>query len=467
MADALAIIPSPRYIDAVIFDFDSTLFDTEKKKHGFYEIAERHGYTREEAKAMYDRSRAQGNRMMISIASFLSVLRESLARDGKQFQSEEVSEIIDRMNKGNGLLHGAKALLEFCKRQDMPRCLLSLGVREWQAEKIRKSGVDSYFAPKDIVCTDLLDTGKIDIIRNRFGQDFDGAGVILFNDKPDETADILRAFPKMFAYVRREVRDDRYREEDFAAFQAAFADRAVYAEDLQVLRALFQTVMDGAPRGSGKARLDAAFIDFDDTLYDTHTLTQDMQDIFSAYGVSGGDFEAAFLRAVHGSSRQYFNYTFDLHLQILRDMGYVLPDAEIIPRLQSLIQESYQAPDAESFLLYLKDRSRRLILLSAGNESFQRERLAATTLAPYFDDVLIIQERKDAAVEDYVRRVGRYLFVNDDVAQNMQIQKKFPHVVVVTKRHPVKYSEDELRASGIPYFFTLTDIKTYVEQTYF
>src|SRR3989338_7782032 len=192
MADAVKqTLLQPKRIEHVVFDFDSTLFDTEKKKHGFYEIAKCHCYTLEEAKAMYDESRAIGNRMMISIAGFLSVLRERLARDGKQFQAKEVSEIIDWLNKGVGLLPGAKALLEFSRRHGIPRLLLSLGVREWQAEKVVKSGVDTYFSPEDIVYTDFLDVGKITIIRDRFGASCDGRGVVLFNDKPDETRDML------------------------------------------------------------------------------------------------------------------------------------------------------------------------------------------------------------------------------------------------------------------------------------
>lgn len=458
-----APLPRPSRISAVIFDFDSTLFDTEKKKHGFYEIAECHGYTRAEAKEMYDESRAQGNRMMISIAGFLSVLREFLVRDGKEFKSKEVSDIIDRMNKGTGLLPGAKALLEFCKRRETPRVLLSLGVREWQEEKVRKSGVDMYFRPEDIAYTDVLDTGKIDIIRERFGASFSGNGVVLFNDKPDETADMLRAFPKMFAYVRREERDDRYAAADFIAFQHAFRDRAVYAEDLQVLRSLFQSAAEAVSRGPGKGQLGVTFVDFDNTLYDTHALDMNVREVFLRYGVRKEDADRAFFLAVHGDSGQYFNYTFDAHIDRVRDMGYNIPTDEIHGLLTRFLLDKYQYPDAEEFLRFLRERSERMVLLTAGNPSMQEEKIAATTLAPYFDEVVILQERKEHAVGQRIDKGGRHLFVNDDVAQNMLMQKKFPNLLVVTKQHPVKYTREELLASGIPSFPTLTDIIRYVE----
>lgn len=462
-------LPRPNRIDAVIFDFDSTLFDTEKKKHGFYEIAECHGYTRREAKDMYDQSRAQGNRMMISIAGFLSVLRESLTQSGKEFQSKEVSNIIDQMNKGVGLLPGAKALLEFSKRREMPMMLLSLGVREWQEEKVNKSGVDRCFATEDIVYTDILDTGKIDIIRERFGKDFDGVGVVLFNDKPDETADILRAFPKMFAYVRREVRDDRYTEEDFSSFQAAFPDRVVYADDLQFLRGLFQSAWEASHRTpSGKQWIfDISFLDFDNTLYDTHTLDMLVREAFLRYGVGAEDHDRAFFLALHGETGGYFNYSIDLHIKNIQDLGYDIPTDLIRSEVTALFDGVHQFEDAEAFLQCLRDRSRIIVLLTAGDEATQRRKLSMTTLAPFFDEVVILHEKKETVVERIAGRSARSLFVNDDVAQNMLIQKKFPRVLVLTKRHPVKYTDEELRASGIPYFSTLADMQTYVERIAF
>ena len=464
MADAVKqTLLQPKRIEHVVFDFDSTLFDTEKKKHGFYEIAKCHGYTLEEAKAMYDESRAIGNRMMISIAGFLSVLRERLARDGKQFQAKEVSEIIDWLNKGVGLLPGAKALLEFSRRQGIPRLLLSLGVREWQAEKVVKSGVDTYFSPEDIVYTDFLDVGKITIIRDRFGASCDGRGLVIFNDKPDETREILRAFPKMFAYVRREVRDDRYEEKDFIELRKEFSGRVIFADDLRTLGEQFEDAWKNTRTRRKQIMFERAFIDFDDTLYHAHRMAQDMKAIFSAVGVSPEDFERTFLLALHGKTHDDFHYTFDLHFKILKDLGYDLPVESLRPELTSLLTKPYADEDAEEFLESIREKSEETILLTAGDEAFQLERLAATELSAYFDDVVIISTRKEFALAERIDNGKRYLFVNDDLEQNIAVREQFPNVVVVTKRHPVKYQEDELRASGIPYFSTLKDIATYVE----
>lgn len=466
MADTVTRLAAPKRMDCLVFDFDSTLFDTEKKKQGFYAMAECHGYSRAEAKAMYDQSRAQGNRMMISIAGFLSVLRANLHSDGRVFQSKEVSEIIERMNKGTGLLPGARALLEFCRRHEIPRFLLSLGVREWQAEKVVKSGVDAYFAPGDIVYTDILDTGKIEILFERFGRAFDGTGVVLFNDKPDETAAILRVFPKLFAYVRREPRDDRYGDADFAALAHEFGDRVAYADDMRAIGASFVEAWNKRQTRNSRARFEAAFIDFDDTIYNTHKMARDMKALFAEHGVSHADFDRTFLLAVHGNNRDYFNYTFDLHLEILRGSGYALPVDELRGALMRLLGGAYEDPEAREFLERLRQLCRETILLTAGNSVFQRERLAATGLGSYFDDVVVIQERKERALGERVRKDERYVFVNDDVGQNKTVHEQFPNVLVLTKRHPVKYSEAELQQSGLPYFSTLKDVLFYLEKHY-
>ncbi len=466
MGDALINgTPAPSRIEYLVFDFDSTLFDTERKKHGFYEIAECHGYTREEAKELYDRSRVIGNRMMISISSFLSVLQEDLKRDSKSFQSREVSAIITGMNRGDGLLPGAKALLAFCKKNHIPRCLLSLGVRDWQEEKVEKSGVDAFFEPDDIIYTDVMNTGKIDILHERLGSRGAGEGVVLFNDKPDETSDILRAFPDMFAYVRQEPQDDRYSDADFAALRKTFPDRTLCTTDLRDIEKQFEQAWNHRLKDTKKHRFDVAFVDFDDTIYRTHTMAQDMQRFLGkAYGVKPEDFNKTFLLAVHGATRDYFNYTFDLHVSLLSDLGYDLNPSVVSNQLRSLLERNYEDPDAAAFLEFLRDVSGRVVLLTAGNESFQRMRIGTTNLGRYFDDFIVIHKDKEYAVRDMVRAGGAYVFVNDDILQNVGMQNEFPDMTVITKRHPVKYSEEELRASNIPYFSTLSDIIEYVER---
>jgi hypothetical protein len=130
-----------------------------------------------------------------------------------------------------------------------------------------------------------------------------------------------------------------------------------------------------------------------------------------------------------------------------------------------LLDGQYADPQADAFLDFLRTKSARVVLLTSGNEHFQRTRLAKTGLERHFDDIVIVHRKKESAVRTAIRARERGLFVNDELKQNMVIRDAFPSVMVVTKRHPVKYTDAELRASGIPYFSTLNAISSYVNES--
>ena len=204
-----------------------------------------------------------------------------------------------------------------------------------------------------------------------------------------------------------------------------------------------------------------AFIDFDHTLYDTYREWLDIFDVLARHRIPRKDAEETYELAVRGTNGGVFDYSFDRHIAILAERGLALSDA-VARELEALHDRSYQAADAESFLQYVREQSARLVLLTAGNEKFQRQKIDSTTLAPYFDVIHVLHEKKDGYVRGVANPAGKHLFVNDNLRENVTVHATCPNVVVVTKRHPVKYSEQELKASEIPYFNSLTDIISYL-----
>jgi phosphoserine phosphatase len=236
------MIEGNKHIKRVVFDFDNTLYQTEKLKAKFYAMAEIHGYTREDAKEIYNEARILSERIVINLSSYLVVLKQQLQADNLTFLSEEVSEIISNVSNGDGLIPYAKELLKYTKDAGYERYLLSLGVREWQEEKVEQTKIKSYFENGNIVYTDKIKSGKIGVLETLFGDDFTGAGMVVFNDKPNETREMLERFPDLLAFARYEVLDDRFSEINFDVLERDFPGRVFWSEELKELRRLLQLI---------------------------------------------------------------------------------------------------------------------------------------------------------------------------------------------------------------------------------
>lgn len=211
---------------------------------------------------------------------------------------------------------------------------------------------------------------------------------------------------------------------------------------------------------------DYAFIDFDNTVYESHILVDYIKDVFSQYGVSEEDFRSTTEQAVHGTSGQYYDYSFELHIVLLQKKGYPLDQEKVLGQLNKAFETNMQADDAEEFLAYMRTRAKKLILLTAGNGDFQLHKVRSTTLIDYFDDIHVVHGDKQVYVREMHREQDKNIFINDNLKQNTTVHDLFPGMVVLTRRHPRKYTDEDMAATGIPYFNTLTEIKNHIDSTY-
>lgn len=236
------MISPHQHIERVVFDFDNTLYQTEKLKAKFYAMAEIHGYTRQEAKDIYNEARVASERIIINLSSYLVILREQIQADGLTFLNEEVSEIIKKVGHGDGLIPYARELLKHTHEQGLDMYLLSLGVKEWQEEKVEQAKISQFFPEGHIVFTDTIKGGKVSVLKELFGQEFTGSGTVIFNDKPDETRTMLEAFPEIIAFLRYEILDDRFSPINFDVLEKDFPGRVVWSEDLKELQRLLHII---------------------------------------------------------------------------------------------------------------------------------------------------------------------------------------------------------------------------------
>lgn len=219
-------------IKRIIFDFDSTLFDTEYIKDIFWHLGSIHGYSLEETQQIYKEARERGETITMAIGSFLIALKKHCINDGKVYNDKKVEHIITKLPRHERLLPGAEDLLIFCKKKPVELYLLSLGVPAWQEEKVKNSGADKFFETDNIIYTDDINVGKEKVLQDLFGDDFKGDGTVMFNDKPDETDILLQRFPDFLMFVKREVRDRRFVKNDFVNLQEKYPDQIIWSENL-------------------------------------------------------------------------------------------------------------------------------------------------------------------------------------------------------------------------------------------
>lgn len=206
-----------------------------------------------------------------------------------------------------------------------------------------------------------------------------------------------------------------------------------------------------------------SFIDFDNTIYETSRLSMAMRELFLQAGVTPEDFQITRNKTVEGATGDYFDYSFERHIIALEQMGYTLPP-DFLSQLNAILEKSsFEMPGAHEFLRWVREVSERVILITAGNHDFQHKKLASTKLSSFFDEVVVVHERKGVVVAKHVgEEKGRVLFVNDNIKENIAIQKQFPQVLVVGLIHPQKPAD--YTTITIPFFAKLSEIQAYVSQ---
>ncbi len=231
-------------IKRIIFDLDSTLFDTEFFKEKMYEIATMHGYSHEEAVGLYQTARLNGDTVVISMPHYLSVLQKRLDSEGRAFNAPGVTKILNELEAHDGRLPGVGALLTFCNEHDFDKRLLSLGVHDWQEKKLHQARLHEFFSDNEIVYTTDERVGKVEMVQQLADDTDQGEGIILINDKPTEIDEMMTVLPKMITFARREERDQRYNDAQYQALEEKYPGQLYWSNNLIDIRDVFEKLYE-------------------------------------------------------------------------------------------------------------------------------------------------------------------------------------------------------------------------------
>lgn len=216
-------------IKAAIFDLDSTLVDTETLKEYLFDFLAVCGFHGDKATAAYKSSRDANGRNQFTLDNFKEKVKTLCVKEDVKFDENDWQKMEKELRgkKESLLIDGVKEVLQFLKDKKVPFYILTLGVPEWQKEKIRLAGLDKILLNKGENLDDCKNIrytihedakeGKVKEIKSilQTVNSKDGEDVIFFNDKPDETKEIMAEFPQMKVFVRREIRDKRFSDQDF------------------------------------------------------------------------------------------------------------------------------------------------------------------------------------------------------------------------------------------------------------
>ncbi len=169
--------------------------------------------------------------------------------------------------------------------------------------------------------------------------------------------------------------------------------------------------------------------DFDDTLFDTQRLKEQIFEILEKSGVPND--------IIHRSYKQsqsiLGSYSIDNHLKILKDKYDISEEMNINDWLNDADLTSHVLPEIDELLQNLSN-NHYLILLTKGDFDFQTLKINKSDLKKHFREIHIIKEDKDLFLKDKSFS-GSVYFVNDKDKENEIIKNNFPDFNIIKKEY--------------------------------
>lgn len=171
------------------------------------------------------------------------------------------------------------------------------------------------------------------------------------------------------------------------------------------------------------------FIDFDRTLYDTDSFLSDLQKVCFVYGID----KELFLDEVNKIYKGLFNcYKLLDNIYLRKEFN-----KELYNEFRKVLSNGskYIFNDVISSLKILKKNNYKIILITYGDESFQKEKIIGSNILEYTDDLIISQERKYKLDLDYKNSI----FLDDNPIELKGLLNNKAKVIRINRKD-TKYS---------------------------
>ena len=203
-------------------------------------------------------------------------------------------------------------------------------------------------------------------------------------------------------------------------------------------------------------------IDFDNTLFNTNLLVERIMQVFKDSGIDEIETLRSYRLSCYGEHGNNFGYSFANHLKVLSQDKY---DTKLVEEnLSKLLNTNdYNFDGVEEFLSFCRQKTDLMVLLTLGDNQFQRQKLANSGLEKFFDKIIIDNlSQKEKHVAQITDSKTPFYFINDNLIENRKIKDTLPNLDIVSKVNLKKFSVQDYIDSQLPYFNTLSEIKNYV-----
>jgi phosphoglycolate phosphatase-like HAD superfamily hydrolase len=183
--------------------------------------------------------------------------------------------------------------------------------------------------------------------------------------------------------------------------------------------------------------------DLDYTLLDTTKFKEALADIFTSRGVSRDRYEEAYRATVNRHEGAY-EYDPEVHLQLLTDaLASVADVSRAREEIRQLLTRTgeYLFPGAVELLDGLRHSGNELVLLTLGNEQWQRTKVEHSGLAGHVDRVVTVNKAKVEVISEIVGHGGQALIINDNGSEIGEMMKREPQCRFVLVKGPKGGSE--------------------------
>jgi len=164
--------------------------------------------------------------------------------------------------------------------------------------------------------------------------------------------------------------------------------------------------------------------DFDDTLFNTKKLKEDIFSELVSHGI-----DRIIIKKTYKECRD--NYCISKHIEILKRNNLHVPNS-FLSWFSSFNLKNYLFPTTIRNLEKLS-KNNYLVLLTKGDLEFQDIKIKGSKISKYFKEIHITQKNKEEFLKNKRYSYPVY-FINDKELENKKIKKAFPKIIIKQKK---------------------------------